>query len=448
MDDARDALAPATVLEGYRIERVLGAGGFGVTYLATEIETERRVAIKEYLPGALAQRESGSMRVRPVRAATREDYEWGLGRFRDEARTLVRIRHPAVVSTLRFFQANGTAYLVMDYLEGETLGALLRRRGELSEGDVMSLLRPLLDGLRVVHAAGYLHRDIKPDNIYMRSTGEPVLLDFGAARLALGQRSLVLTAIVTPRYAPFEQYTTDGRQGPWTDLYGLGAVLYRCVTGDAPRLAPDRIAARIREDDDLMPPAATLGAGRYSPALLHAIDAALEPIARDRPQDIDAFVAMLDKKEEPRRPEATPLAGAGQTPSSRATAQNPRSPRRGRRWAAIGLAGAVALLVVAVGSRYLRDGAETAPQPSAPATHADGTFTSQESAVAYLCASSISGGAGWRSLDGNKSGTVVLLSAASTRTDGRHCCEVELRTDDGTQAQQFCRTPQGTWSRP
>ncbi len=257
MDDARHGLARGFEIHGYRIERVLGAGGFGITYLATEVAINRPVAIKEYIPNGIAARMRDDISVAPLSDADQENFQWGLERFRREAQTLVAFHHTNVVSVFSYFEANGTAYLVMAYEDGESLAAILEKRKTLPEAEVRGWLGPLLSGLAHVHKAGFLHRDIKPGNIYIRKDGSPVLLDFGAARLAVGSRSQSLTSIVSAGYAPFEQYTTRGHQGPWTDIYAMGGVLYRAVTGQRPPDAPDRI-----RNDPYEPAAKKAGRGK------------------------------------------------------------------------------------------------------------------------------------------------------------------------------------------
>ena len=284
----RNALPSGHLLGGYEIESVLGAGGFGITYRARESVIERVVAIKEYLPSDIAVRDRESSSIHPTGPKNVDDYDWGLTRFRQEAQTLVTFRHPNIVSVLHYFEANNTAYLVMEYEHGDDLGTLLLRSGALGEAELRRIVVPLLDGLAHVHAAGFLHRDIKPDNIYIRDDGTPVLLDFGAARQAMGARSHTMTNIVSMGYAPFEQYVTHSEQGPWSDIYGLGAVLYHAVTGKRPVEA----TARVRTDEIV--PAVEAARGCYSPALLKAIDTALAVHERDRPQSVEAFLAMLD----------------------------------------------------------------------------------------------------------------------------------------------------------
>ena len=287
------ALPIGHTFDGYRILRVLGAGGFGITYLAEETAIGRKVAIKEYLPQGFAARAADSFSVRAVSTTAQSQFAWGLDRFRKEAATLVAFEHPNIVSVYRYFEANGTAYLVMQYVEGKPLDALLAGGATLAESEIEEVILPILDGLEQVHAAHFLHRDIKPANIYVRKDGRPVLLDFGAARQAFGTESKSITAIVSEGYAPFEQYEAKGDQGPWTDIYAIGAVLYRCMTGDRPPAAPERISARLRGTADPMAPARDAGAGRYSARVLDAADRALSAMPADRPQNIAELRALL-----------------------------------------------------------------------------------------------------------------------------------------------------------
>ncbi|MBL8665223.1 MAG: protein kinase [Candidatus Odyssella sp.] len=366
MQDRPDALKPGTLLEGYRFERVLGAGGFGITYYAVEELIGRAVAIKEFLPNGLAYREPGSSTVRPLSSGMADDYAWGLTRFRDEARTLVALRHPNIVPVLRYFEANGTGYLVMEFERGRSLGQILGQARTLEESEIREIAFPLLEGIKAVHARGFLHRDIKPDNIFIREDGTPVLLDFGAARQALVERSKSLTTIVTPGYAPVEQYEREGKQGPWTDVYAMGAVLYRCVAGKRPPDAPARMSARFQGETDPMTPAAEVARGRYSPALLAAADAALALESRARPQTADALAGML-RGESPATGHAGTLhAPPAQTGPRDATlvagpSESPRGPAKRH---VLAWASAAALLVLAGGAyAVLSGGPETARRP-------------------------------------------------------------------------------------
>ncbi len=287
-NDFPDALAPGYRLHWYVLEQVLGQGGFGITYLARDTNLDQPVAVKEYLPVEVAGRRGDSS----VRARTEEHderYRWGLDRFIREARTLARFDHPNIVRVLSVFEFNNTAYMVMRFERGETLAALLERRHALPEAELMRVLAPILDGLELVHNAGFIHRDIKPDNILIRDDGSPVLLDFGSARYALG-RSRTVTILVAPGYAPFEQYYSSGEnQGPWTDIYGLGATCYRAIAARAPLDAITRSKGILGSAQEVLVPATAVGSGRYSERLLKAIDHALAFAEGERPQTIAAW---------------------------------------------------------------------------------------------------------------------------------------------------------------
>ena len=282
----RNALDLSSTLGEYRLESVLGIGGFGITYLARDSHLEKQVAIKEYLPGDLAVRAlDGS--VVPVSTDHQHDYQWGLDRFIQEARTLARFSHPHIVRVNRYFESNGTGYMVMDYEEGESLSQLLKRAPFPAEVELKRILLPLLDGLAAVHAAKFLHRDIKPGNIFIRASGSPVLLDFGAAR-ATGGGTRGMTAVLTPGFAPLEQYAVDGRQGPWTDLYAMAGVLFRVVTGQNP---PDAVS---RLQNDTVAQTLAGARGLYSEPLLRAIEWALKVQPELRPQSVAEWKAAFE----------------------------------------------------------------------------------------------------------------------------------------------------------
>lgn len=279
------ALPRGYALNEYRIDSVLGVGGFGLTYLATDANLNLKVAVKEYLPGEFAERNADSS-VAP-KAESQESFHWGLERFMDEARTLASFRHPNIVRVMRFFEANATGYMVMEFVEGKPLQEWIAALRPLPREHLLGIAAPLLEGLDVIHKSGYLHRDIKPANIFMRSDGSPVLLDFGSAR-ELKSGNQELTAIVTPGYAPLEQYHAHGRQGPWSDLYAFGGVLYWMVTGNKPVEA----TARVRHD--VMPSAVESGNPNfYGADLLSAIDWALKPEEGQRPQRVADFIGAL-----------------------------------------------------------------------------------------------------------------------------------------------------------
>ncbi len=282
-------------LRQYRLDGVLGAGGFGITYLGMHEALQIRVAIKEYFPVEWFYRDNDAISVLantqgslPDAKTGQQIYLYGLERFLYEARVLARINHPGVVRVRDFFEANGTAYIVMDYEDGEPLSHRLHQEKSLSEDQVLRLADDLLSALAAVHTQGYLHRDLKPDNLYRRSDGRTILIDFGAARQALGQHSNSVTSILSPGYSPIEQYLVGGKgYGPWSDIYALGAVLYHCVTGAAPVEAPARLL------DDPLLPAEEAAAGRYSLSLLRAIDQAMAARPEKRFQTIAQMQAAL-----------------------------------------------------------------------------------------------------------------------------------------------------------
>jgi serine/threonine protein kinase/uncharacterized protein YecT (DUF1311 family) len=286
-----NALANGTRLNQYELVNVLGAGGFGITYMARDTTLDTLVAIKEYLPGDLAKRQDDAT-VTAVSSTSKGDFDWGLDRFLSEARTLAKFRHPNIVRVNQIFQANNTAYLVMEYAKGHALEDVLRT-GPLTEEQTKDILTPIMDGLQRVHEQGFLHRDIKPANIIMRDDGGALLIDFGAARQAMESKSRTLTSIVTEGYAPLEQYHGTGHQGPWTDIYALGAVAYKCLTGTKPPSA----AARVKNDP--LVPIAIAAKGKVSPTFAAAIGAALRLDEQLRPQTIAEFEAMIAGTMEP-----------------------------------------------------------------------------------------------------------------------------------------------------
>ena len=272
------ALPPGYTLSEYRIESLLGMGGFGLTYLATDTNLNLKVAIKEYLPTDWVER-AADHSVKSKSQEALETFNWGRARFLEESRTLASFHHPNIVRVMRYFQANETAYMVMEFVAGQALHAWIRTRRPLDERTVLGIALPLLDGLEVVHAAGFLHRDIKPGNIFIRGNGNPVLIDFGSARTAAANTEL--TTIVSPGFAPVEQYDSRGGQGPWSDLYALGGVLYWMVTGQPPIEAPARAFS-----DPMAPAVKAADSSRFSQVLLKAIDWALTPSKDARPKSV------------------------------------------------------------------------------------------------------------------------------------------------------------------
>jgi serine/threonine protein kinase len=274
----------------FLIGRILGnPGGFGVTYLAWDLVLHTTVAIKEYFPRSLAMRDTDHSTIILHNAKEEEQFSHGLEQFLREARTLAQFSHPNIVRVREFFQQNNSAYLVMDYYEGVSLEEFVQRKGgKISEHLALSIMLPILDGLREVHQKKVLHRDIKPANIYLTKGDVPILLDFGAARFAIGQKSQALSVILTAGFAPFEQYLPEPGEllGPWTDIYACGATLYAITTGTFPQNAINR-----HQKDNLLSPSQIVPT--LTPQLSRAIIAALTLDAEQRPQTIQAFQALL-----------------------------------------------------------------------------------------------------------------------------------------------------------
>ena len=301
----------------YNIERPLGGGGFGITYLARDSNLQLPVAIKEYFPSDLVTRgPNQEVQVRGTNPQHQEQYDWGLERFLDEARALATFRHPNIVRVLRYFRENGTAYIVMEYESGLSLKRWVPQNAPLSQRALLSIVYPVLDGLEAVHKTGFLHRDIKPDNIYVRADGTPVLLDFGAARRVTVDRDM--TNIVSPGFAPFEQYHSQGNQGPWTDIYSLGAVMYWMTTGKK----PIESAARVK-NDTMLPASSLAEVSVYGATLLDAIEWAMHPDESRRPQTVTLFRAAIQGSEKPEsgqsqprlQPDRSAISAAGQAAS-------------------------------------------------------------------------------------------------------------------------------------
>jgi serine/threonine protein kinase len=343
-DSHLNALPLGYEFQGYRIEQELGAGGFGITYRATELLIGRQVAIKEYLPPAIAVRGRDSISVHPIGPRDRVPFNLGVKRFRKEAQALVTFHHPNIVALYRFFEANGTAYLVMAFEEGMSLGAILKRHGPVTEDEIREVLDPLLDGVTLVHKSGFLHRDIKPDNVVIRrADGSPVLIDFGAARQTAGGIHEITQPIVSAGYSPFEQYANASRQGTYSDIYALGATAYACITGHRPTDATDRLAGAR------MMTAVEAGKGRYSEQLLRAIDRALAVMAEERPQSVEEWRAMLAGDVDAGPPPTLPRPITSDSGTPRAAAAAPAAPKRPWLRAVAYAAGVAAIAAMAIG---------------------------------------------------------------------------------------------------
>jgi serine/threonine protein kinase len=272
----------------YVIDGLLGHGGFGITYSAYDKVLNVKVAVKEYLPRQLATRAEGRTQVSVYSGEARQHYNYGLRKFMEEAQSVARFsHHPNIVSARDYFEANGTAYMVMEYVEGVTLKEYVEKKGgRISFEEAKGIMMPVMDALREVHQAGMLHRDISPDNIYITSSAQVKILDFGAARYFAGEHSKSLSVILKPGYAPEEQYRSSGKQGSWTDVYGVGATIYKALTGKTPPDALDR-----KEEDTLKPPS-QLGVNIPPPAE-QALLQALAVTASQRFRTMDEFQQAL-----------------------------------------------------------------------------------------------------------------------------------------------------------
>lgn len=286
------ALTSGSVLDTFEIRSVLGTGGGGITYRAFDLTLERDVALKEYIPHKLATRAEDGITVICRSNDSEEEFSIGLRRFLREARTLAKFIHPAIVQVLRHFKMNGTAYLVMDYEQGESLKAKLQRTHRLLESDILRLFRPIMDGLELIHAAGYLHLDIKPSNIWLRNKRSSVLLDFGAAMSTVQTDDDRIPMVLTPRYAPAEQYQGYHKLGPWSDIYSLGACFFHCMTGTAPPIATDRIRAIAAEAKDDVEQQ-LWQQEQYSDKLKKIVCWLLKPRIGERPSSVDQVLVSL-----------------------------------------------------------------------------------------------------------------------------------------------------------
>jgi serine/threonine protein kinase len=309
-------LPNGTYLGEFELTAMLGEGGFGIVYLAWDHSLQRRVALKEYMPSSLAMR-TGSTQIKVKSERHRETFDAGLKSFINEARLLAQFDHPSLVKVYRFWEANGTAYLVMPFYEGITVKEKLKEMGSPpDEAWLMGLLAPLTEALAVIHAENCFHRDIAPDNvILLAGTGKPLLLDFGAARRVIGDMTQALTVILKPGYAPVEQYAEAPgmKQGPWTDVYALAATVYFALLGKTPPPSVSRLMA------DSYVPLVESCAGRYSVGFLASIDKALRVRPEERTQSIGELRADLGLDAMTESSEVTQMPGdrqrgtAGQT---------------------------------------------------------------------------------------------------------------------------------------
>ena len=285
------ALRAGTILNGrYMVGRVLGQGGFGITYLAWDESLKARVAVKEYMPNDMAARMGTTVSVAMKSRA--EDFAYGLERFQEEARTLAKFMgQPNIAGVTDYFDENGTSYFVMDYIEGISFKTYIANAGgKVSVEEALNVMIPVLRALTAVHAEGFIHRDVTPDNIYITKDGNVKLLDFGSARYSLGDKSKSLDVVLKVGYAPKEQYTRRGRQGPYTDVYSFAACLYAAITGFLPPESLERL-----DHDELVPPSQ---AGVKIPLYLErAILKGLAVQPEDRFQTAGEFLEVLESQE-------------------------------------------------------------------------------------------------------------------------------------------------------
>lgn len=287
MTSQNKQLQPNTVLDNFRIKNTLGSGGFSIVYLAEEIDSGNEFVIKEYMPSRLAKREADESVV-PRDDASVLSFQKGRMMFFQEASTLATLKHENIVNVRSFFRANNTVYMALYFEPGRDLQKyILKRKGNLSEKLILTIFPPLIGALQLIHEHGYLHLDIKPGNIHIRSGGRPLLLDFGAVHQRQLSRQNQVGHVTSNGFSPIEQYKKHGYMGPWTDIYALGASIYTCMNGSPPP------PANKRHEQDILKPTVSAFRKQYSKELLEAVDWALEVDPEARPQSLDAFIEVL-----------------------------------------------------------------------------------------------------------------------------------------------------------
>jgi len=291
MENSRDSLPPGTVIDCYSIIKLIGSGGFSLIYLAEDEDTRDQVVIKEYLPKKFSVRDERG-RVQVCGPDQTHAFHNGRKLFYQEIKALATLRHPNIVNVRTFFMENNTAYLVMDYEQGKNLGAYIKKHnGGLSTTFLLTVFPAVLDAMSLVHAKGHLHLDIKPSNIHLRPGGDPLLLDFGAVHQFATTRRHQSAQVVTPGFAPVEQYYSSGYVGPWSDVYAIGATMRACIEGTPPPSAIERHA------EDHLKPATVAFKRRYPTYLLEVIDWAMEVDPLLRPQDAGSMLEALTQAE-------------------------------------------------------------------------------------------------------------------------------------------------------
>ena len=287
MNHIENELPAGTRVDDYTIERTLGGGGFSIVYRATDPQGTQ-VVLKEYMPAKIAHRDH-SHTVIASKDTYADRFAQGQRLFFQEAGALGNLKHPNIVNVINFFRANGTVYMVMEYEQGHNLQSYIQRhKGKLSETFILTVFRPLLDGLSAIHANGLLHLDVKPGNIHLRQGANPLLLDFGAVHEMMHTRQFQPNQVVTPGYSPIEQLDPGGYVGPWTDIYAIGATMRTCMAGSPPP------SSTKRRERDTMKTALNSFKKSYSASLLEAVDWAMEVDPILRPQATDQLLEILD----------------------------------------------------------------------------------------------------------------------------------------------------------
>lgn len=290
MTQARHSLTPGTLLDCYRIQRMIGSGGFSLIYLAQDQDTGQEVVIKEFMPKKLARRD-GQWRVSAMDARSVDALNRGLKLFYQEAKILAGLRHPNIVQVLGCFRRHDTGYIVMEYYRGQSLATYIKhRQGALSTSFILRVFLPILDALELIHSQALLHLDVKPGNIQLRAGGEPLLLDFGAVHPFAERPQERSGQVVTAGYSPLEQYYQETQLGPWSDVYAIGASMRACMEGKTPPSAIERHAA------DTLVPAREAFLGQYPNFLVQAVDWAMCMEPRRRPQHAGQLLQVLRRQ--------------------------------------------------------------------------------------------------------------------------------------------------------
>jgi len=344
-----NTLPIGSMLREYKIEMVLGQGGFGITYKVRDTHLDKTMVIKEYMPSQFASR-SNTTTVTCI-PKHKETFEWGLKSFLDEARTLSKFDHISIVKALTFFNANGTAYFVMDFYDGETLEKYFESHPnkKYSQDEILSVMMPIIEGLKAVHEKGFLHRDIAPDNIFLRINKPPILIDFGASRNALGTKSQNISAIVKHGYSPPEQYTSNSAQDATTDLYAISAVMYEMITGTKPPESTYRQTQLFNSSEDPIEDIVTKYKDRFEPSFLQTIQQGLSLRQKERIQTIREYQEGLVREEEKVVPNtSTTKTVVVETPTiKRENTDTPPNPKRSNVlvWILVAIIGILALVI-------------------------------------------------------------------------------------------------------